>query len=137
MEAINRTLAKVVKRAKELKKLVNESSKTKIEIKQAAREMEYLVGNLEKSIVQSRKDLVCPTEKREVEKVDMKTQTRPFSIGVQADWNDIELERQQVESKLILYHWYGIREVSWAWGPSWTWNGRKICTPLRSSSPLT
>ncbi|KAK9659728.1 hypothetical protein QE152_g41591 [Popillia japonica] len=50
MKEVNSSFAKVLKRTKELEKLVKESTKTKVEIKHVTRELAYLVNNLEKSI---------------------------------------------------------------------------------------
>lgn len=101
MAEVNKVLAKVVKRTGELKKLVNESTKTKLEIKQVARELDQLVSTLEKKVKEYQMygedeiKIIKPT-------TDKGTQTTPensrvTSIGIQVESDEIDLEKQKVQ----------------------------------------
>ncbi|KAK9708922.1 hypothetical protein QE152_g26909 [Popillia japonica] len=102
MMEVNSSLAKVVKRTRELKKLVNESTKTKVEIKHLARELAYLVDHLEKHVIQYQERHDCtvqrlPTETREV---GIQTAAIGKSVAVQAETSDIEHEKLRAEEKM-------------------------------------
>ncbi|KAK9687556.1 hypothetical protein QE152_g36183 [Popillia japonica] len=107
MKEVNSLLAKVIKRTKELKKLVNESSKTKVEIKQVARELDYLVAreldylvdNLQKGINRYETHHDCKEATRGLEMKDEGIQAvmPGVSVCVQAEKIDIELEKQRLE----------------------------------------
>lgn len=101
MENVESMLSKVIKRTKELKKLVNESSKTKIEIKQVARELDSLVDKLEERVKQYKQKHLCigGTQSRDTTNSATQTDTSHSTIGVQADWRDIQDEKQEAEKK--------------------------------------
>lgn len=105
MSELNKALAKVVKRANELKKLVNDSPKTKVEIKQVARELNHLVDNLQSKMKKYQDDHVCSVITDRAEKTDKETQTDPAisrsDISIQVNPGDPELEKQRIQSILI------------------------------------
>ncbi|KAI4465066.1 aspartyl/lysyl-trna synthetase [Holotrichia oblita] len=102
MKEVNSSFAKVLKRTKELEKLVKESTKTKVEIKHMTRELAYLVNNLEKSINKYQAQHDCIKHKRHTKALEVGTQTETVgkSVGIQAERSDIELERQKVEAEI-------------------------------------
>lgn len=102
MRDVNGSLAKMMRRIKQLKRLVDESSKTKLEIKQVARELTYLADNLEKNINQYQRRHDCTEHIQRSETKEMSTQTALVgkTVGVQAVRSNIELERQKVEEKI-------------------------------------
>ncbi|KAI4470019.1 reverse transcriptase [Holotrichia oblita] len=102
MKEVNSSFAKVLKRTKELEKLVKESTKTKVEIKHMTRELAYLVNNLEKSINKYQAQHDCIQHKRHTKALEVGTQTETVgkSVGIQAERSDIELERQKVEAEI-------------------------------------
>ncbi|KAK9718499.1 Endonuclease-reverse transcriptase [Popillia japonica] len=117
MRDVNGSLAKMMRRIKQLKRLVDESSKTKLEIKQVARELKnkttkkvareltYLADNLEKNINQYQRRHDCTEHIQRSETKEMSTQTALVgkTVGVQAVQavrSNIELERQKVEEKI-------------------------------------
>ncbi|KAK9736352.1 hypothetical protein QE152_g12596 [Popillia japonica] len=102
LKDVHSSLAKVVRRTKELKKLVNESTKTEVEIKQLARELAYLVDHLEKNINQYQERHDCIEETHPIETREIGTQAIAVgkSVGIHVERSDIELEKQKVEGKI-------------------------------------
>lgn len=97
---VNWAMNKVIKRTKELEKLVNTAPKTKIEIKQATRELVHLVARLEKRIKTCEEMDITPSERKETKGMGTQTDLRVDTVAVQTEWDDIELERRKEEEKL-------------------------------------
>lgn len=102
MGEVEKMLAKVVKKTKELKKLVSESTKTKLDIKQATRELDYLVGNLERGVKQYKERRSHGLEKGDRKGKDAATQTTIScnTVSIQVEGKDIEQEKHQQEGRL-------------------------------------
>lgn len=101
MRKVNVAMAKVLRRTNELKKLVNQSSKTKTEIKQVARELDFLVANLDKQLKNFERTHVCRKEGGERMTRSEETQTQPEFLknnSTQTDWQDIEQEKKRLEN---------------------------------------
>ncbi|KAK9728087.1 hypothetical protein QE152_g18141 [Popillia japonica] len=98
---VSKMVAKVLKRTRELKKLVNESSKTKIEIKQLARELDCLVEILDKKASRYENSLDFPVERISKPKLEKSTQTvsTGCSVGIQTEAKNIEMEKLRAEDR--------------------------------------
>lgn len=101
-DAITKMMGRVKKRSKELIKLVNESTKTKVEIKQVARELDYLVDELEKrvGVYEKKHVLIDKAIGKEDRETEVLAHSINISVGVQVDWEDVELERQRREESI-------------------------------------
>lgn len=101
MKEVNNILAKVLKRTQELKKIVSESSKTKIEIKRVSTELDNLVSNLERSFRKfaSQHDCSNQTEQKESMETGIQTCSMGVSIGVQTNWEEVKVEMQEAEER--------------------------------------
>lgn len=105
LEGLTNMLGKVIKRTKELRKIVDASSKTKIEIKKISRDLDMLVDGLSRNFNKFRSEQIGVTEskqKKSVTNTTAQTDGSPNnrSIGVQVNYDDIEFARSKERNKL-------------------------------------
>lgn len=99
IQEVENMVSKVVKRTKELKKLVDESTKTKVEIKQLARELNSLVDNLDKRMKSYKANHSCFVNRKMCDKA-IQASPNCSAAGVQVDSKDIESEKQEAEARI-------------------------------------
>lgn len=100
-EQVRIMITKVLNRTRELKKLVNESTKTKVEIKQVTRELACLVETMDKNAKAYEDNRDPPMEKTPRIKVDKSTQTVSMcsSVGIQTEASNIDIEERRAKDK--------------------------------------
>lgn len=101
LREMNAVMAKLVKKSKILSRMVGESTKTRLDIKSATKELGSLIQVLEKEFKIFQREHVCSRSesKRAGETRTVEMQTDPIinsiSIGIQTNSADIESEKQK------------------------------------------
>ncbi|KAK9718508.1 hypothetical protein QE152_g23129 [Popillia japonica] len=113
MDDITKVVTRLVKKSHELRKLVGESTKTKLEIKRVVRELDHVVDNLEKKwgnyqVTESRRHTAAHKSDANEAAQSSVTQTGSKSsvpkitlstVSTQTDWADADLERAKKDNE--------------------------------------